>query len=135
MSLDDILLRRQRLLRKRMGLQASQAAMILVVGHDDMNIRLSARAAEKDGVFFEAAWSVASAVAFSSLVFRTTQNFGGCFGWGRTANINPSLGRSIRKLIGRYSHHFAVPVMPFFLFQVLHAAEIVVQMVQTCCSS
>jgi hypothetical protein len=47
-----------------MGLQASKAAMVLVISHDDMRARLSARAAEKDGIFFETAWSVASAVAF-----------------------------------------------------------------------
>jgi hypothetical protein len=51
------------------GLQPSQAAMVLVIGNDDMNTRFSARATEKDGIFFEAAWSVASAVAFSFINF------------------------------------------------------------------
>lgn len=51
-----------------------------------------------------------------------------------TVNINPSLRRNIRELIGRYSHHFAVSIMPLFLFQVLHPAEIIVQMAQTGCS-
>lgn len=44
--------------------------MILVISHDDMSIRFSARATEEDGIFFEAAWSVASAVAFSPLVLQ-----------------------------------------------------------------